>query len=100
MPPTADSPAPAPASTAADLLFREELEHIAATRRAQLLYLIGRSAEPANAITADNLIRLVPDIRNRDVYLCAAPGLSSAARGALAGAGVPRKHIHQEEFAF
>lgn len=88
------------ASTPADLLFRDELEHIAATRGAQLIFLIGPSADPVNAITAGNLTRLVPDIRQRDIYLCAAPGLSSVARGALAGAGVQRREIHQEEFAF
>ncbi|RFA18090.1 hypothetical protein B7R25_15720 [Subtercola boreus] len=88
------------ASTPADLLFRDELEDIAARRGAQLIYLVGRSTEPGNAVTADNLTRLVPDIRDRDVYLCAAPGLSTTARGALAGAGVPRRRIHQEEFAF
>ncbi|MDF2443276.1 MAG: hypothetical protein JWR01_1479, partial [Subtercola sp.] len=88
------------ASTPADLLFREELEHIARSRRAELIYLVGRSSDPGNAITAENLTRLVADIRERDVYLCAAPGLSSATRGALAGAGVPPRRIHQEEFAF
>jgi predicted ferric reductase len=88
------------ASTRADLLFCEELAHIAATRGAQLIYLVGPSVDPANAVTAGNLTRLVPDIRQRDIYLCAAPGLSNAARGALAGAGVPRRQIHQEEFAF
>jgi predicted ferric reductase len=88
------------ASTPADLLFRDELERIAETRGAQLIYLVGPSADPVNAITAQNLTRLVPDIRHRDVYLCAAPGLSTAARAALEDAGVPRRHVHQEEFAF
>jgi predicted ferric reductase len=88
------------ASTPADILFRHEFEHIAATRGAQIIYLVGRSTDPANVMTAENLTWLVPDIRSRDVYLCAAPGLSAAARSALASAGVPRKHVHQEEFAF
>jgi ferredoxin-NADP reductase len=88
------------ASTPADLLFREELEQIAASRGAHLIYLVGSSRDPVNAITAANFAGLVPDIRQRDIYLCAAPALSSAARGALAGAGVPRRQIHQEEFAF
>jgi len=88
------------ASSPADLLFHDELEHIAVSRGAQLIYLVGPSADPANAITPQNLTRLVPDVRERDVYLCAAPGLAGAAREALARAGVPRRNIHQEEFAF
>lgn len=88
------------ASTPADLLFREELEAIAASRRARIVYMVGRSSDPRNAMTAENLTRLVPDLRFRDVYVCAAPGLSAAVRAGLLAAGLPKRHLHQEEFAF
>lgn len=51
-------------------------------------------------MTADNLRQLVPDVSERDVYLCAAPGLSRAVTAALSGAGVSRRHIHEEAFTF
>jgi ferredoxin-NADP reductase len=51
-------------------------------------------------MTPENLARLVPDLRERHVYLCAAPRLAKAVRPALVGAGVRRRNIHQEEFAF
>ncbi len=82
------------------LLFRRELEEIAAWRPAHLVYLVGASSDPVNAMTAANLRRIVPDVAVRDVYMCAGPALSRAAREALLDAGVPRRRIHQEEFAF
>lgn len=81
-------------------VFRQELEHIAAVRGFRLVFLIGPSTDPRNAMTGANLEWLVPDIRYRDVYICAAPGLSRAARRGLRDAGVARRRIHQEEFAF
>ena len=88
------------ASTPADLLFREELEWIAASRRARLIMMVGPSSNPRNAMSAENLTRLVPDLRFRDVYICAAPGLAAAARTGLLAAGLPKRHLHQEEFSF
>lgn len=88
------------APTLGDILFREELEFIAATRRAQLIYLIGSSRDPGNAMTAENLTRLAPDLRHRDVYICAGPALSQAAKTALREAGLPPRNLHQEDFAF
>ena len=88
------------ASSPEEVLFREELEEIAARRRAQLIVLTGRSSDPANALSAANLRRWVPDVARRDVFLCASPRFSAAARDALAQAGVPRQRVHQEEFVF
>jgi ferredoxin-NADP reductase len=42
----------------------------------------------------------VPDVARRDVFLCASPRFSAAARDALTQAGVPRLRVHQEEFVF
>ncbi|NYE95127.1 putative ferric reductase [Psychromicrobium silvestre] len=88
------------ASREEDILFRGELDDIARSRGAQIIYLIGPSSQPRNEITPGNLERLVPDLRHRDVYLCASPGFSEAVKRALFGAGLPRKNLHQEDFAF
>ncbi|MFJ3034978.1 ferric reductase-like transmembrane domain-containing protein [Curtobacterium pusillum] len=85
---------------AEDLLFRQELEQIAAWRPAHLVYLIGPSSDPRNAMTAENLRRIAPDVAERDVFMCAGPALARAARTALRDAGVPERRIHHEEFAF
>ncbi|WP_221180896.1 ferric reductase-like transmembrane domain-containing protein [Rathayibacter sp. PhB127] len=88
------------APTLDDVLFREELDFIAATRRAHLVYLLGSSRDPANAMTAENLTRLAPDLRHRDVFICAGPALTRAAKTALRQAGLPRRNLHQEDFTF
>jgi ferredoxin-NADP reductase/DMSO/TMAO reductase YedYZ heme-binding membrane subunit len=88
------------ASSPGDVVFRTELEHIARARGAQLVWMIGPSSRPENAMTAATLRRLVPDVAHRDVYLCASPGLSAAVRAALRDAGLPRRHLHEEAFAF
>ena len=88
------------ASSPRDVVFRAELEHIARRRGAEIVWMVGRSSEPGMAMTGANLRRLVPDVAGRDVYLCASPGLSEAVRTALRDAGLPRRRLHEEVFAF
>jgi predicted ferric reductase len=88
------------ASSKADVVFGEELEHLARLRGAEIVWMIGPSSSPALQMTGDNLRRLVPDVADRDVYLCASPGLSTAVRAALHDAGLPRRQLHEESFAF
>jgi predicted ferric reductase len=64
-----------------------------------------RSAHPFSLSAAPRgdllrIMRLVPDVADRDVYLCAAPGLSRAVRTALRDVGLPRKRLHEEAFSF
>jgi predicted ferric reductase len=88
------------ASSADEILFRDELEHIARHRGAQLIFLTGSSSDPRNAITAQSLRAMVPDLPTRDVYICASPRFSAAATTALTQAGLPRQQLHHEEFNF
>jgi predicted ferric reductase len=88
------------ASSPEEILFRDELEHIAHHRGAQLIFLTGSSSAPRNAITAQSLQQMVPDIASRDVYICASPRFSAAVTAALIQAGLPRRQLHQEEFSF
>jgi ferredoxin-NADP reductase len=88
------------ASSPRDVVFRDELEAIARRRGAQVVWMIGPSSAPALRMTGENLRRLVPDVADRDVYLCASPGLSAAVRTALWEAGLPRRRLHEEVFAF
>ncbi|MET3805346.1 putative ferric reductase [Nakamurella sp. UYEF19] len=88
------------ASSEQDVVFDRELRSIAHTRGAEIIWMIGRSSEPANQLTADNLRRLVPDVAQRDVYLCASPALSTAVRRGLSQAGLPPHRLHEEVFDF
>jgi ferredoxin-NADP reductase len=88
------------ASRPTDVVFRRELEEIARRRGARIIWLVGPSSEPALQMSAANVLRWVPDVARRDVYLCAAPGLAGAVRAALVDCGLPRRHLHEENFAF
>lgn len=88
------------ASSPGDIVFRAELEHIARRRGAEIIWMVGRSSVPGLQLTAGNLLRLVPDVARRDVYLCASPALSAAVRAALRQAGLSPRYLHEEAFAF
>jgi len=85
------------ARTDTDVLFRAELDRLAATRGARVQYLTGKDV---GELTPELFHRLVPDLLARDVYLCGPPGLAAAARCALHGAGLPKHQLHEERFAF
>jgi len=78
------------------LVFRDELDALAARRQARVIYLLGNDRE---LLSAPSLARLVPGLAYRDVYLCGPPGMSDAVRSALHRAGLPAAHLHEERFA-
>ncbi|MBO3753117.1 ferredoxin reductase family protein [Streptosporangiaceae bacterium NEAU-GS5] len=88
------------ARSAEELVFRAELEEIAARRGARLLYCVGDRAVIGSPFTARELRRQVPDLRAHDVYLCGPPAMTGAASAALREAGVPARRIHHESFDF
>jgi ferredoxin-NADP reductase/DMSO/TMAO reductase YedYZ heme-binding membrane subunit len=85
------------ARSSEDVVFGHELDHIARTRGARLRYLLGKDPD---CLSAPSLLRLVPDLADRDVYLCASPRMADAVRSALHEAGLPGEHLHEERFAF
>jgi predicted ferric reductase len=84
-----------------DLIFRDELERIARYRDIELHYVIGDHAAPGNEwlLSPDHLREVVPDITERDVYLCGPPAMMDVLEWNVQQAGVPRKDIHTERFA-
>lgn len=96
------------AGRAEDLVFRAELDELAA-RGARVIYVLGhritgrRSWLPASAAhlsDAEALRLLVPDIAEHDVYLCGATQWMDAARAAAVAAGVPGRRVHSERFGW
>lgn len=89
------------ASEEAGLVFRRELEQLAAHRRAKLWLLAGRRADlGADPLGAAALREMVPSLDLHDVYVCGPPGMTSAVIRELQAAGVHRRHIHHESFEF
>jgi ferredoxin-NADP reductase/DMSO/TMAO reductase YedYZ heme-binding membrane subunit len=85
------------ARTREELVFRDELTALAQERRARVIFLLGGDRE---LLSSSSLRRLVPNLIERDVYLCGSPGMASAVRASLADAGLPPGRLHEERFTF
>ncbi|HEY2044616.1 MAG TPA: ferric reductase-like transmembrane domain-containing protein [Jatrophihabitans sp.] len=81
-----------------ELIFRSELDSLAADRGADVVYVVGRSSELDAPLSADNLLRTVPDLVSREVFLCAPPRMIADVMKSLRIVGVPLRHIHCETF--
>jgi predicted ferric reductase len=91
------------ASRPADLVFVDELDVLAKRRGFAIHYLIGRRGTPEmprDPLDARGLITLVPDLLERDVYVCAPAPMMRSVEAALKVLGVPRRQIHAERFAY
>jgi ferredoxin-NADP reductase len=87
------------ASSEQDVVFRDELDAIAAARGAIVHYVIGSRAEMGGDPLSPRVLRsLAPDLDQQDVYVCGPSGMTSAAVKALRAAGVPKRSIHHESF--
>jgi predicted ferric reductase len=97
------------ASSVEELVFRDELDALAARRGARVFYAIGprvagRSswlpAQAAHLSDAEALRQLLPDVPDHDVYICGADAWMEAARRAALEAGVPAERVHLERFSW
>jgi predicted ferric reductase len=59
-----------------------------------------RSTDGGDPFGPEQLLAVVPDIAERDVFVCGPPSLLSAAASGLRKAGVPNHHIHLERFDY
>ncbi|GHF31804.1 putative ferric reductase [Amycolatopsis bartoniae] len=93
----------------ADLLFRHELEELAARRGVRIHYLLGRRSRdrsswlPAGyAPVPDDAVlhRLVPGIADHDVYVCGPDTWTRAVLEGARRAGVPADRVHSELFGW
>ena len=78
-----------------EIVFRGELERLARARGADLHFVVGPSCE----LSRETLARLVPDIAERDAFVCGPPGMVDATRASLLAAGVPARNVFSERFA-
>jgi ferredoxin-NADP reductase len=64
-------------------------------------YVVGDHATPegSNLLSPEHLRELVPDLAERDVYLCGPPAMTEVTERRLRHAGVPRRRLHVERFA-
>jgi len=88
--------------TMADAVLLTELEELARVRGARLHLLTGRTGagSPPNApFEPNNLIAMVPDIVDREIFVCGPPAMTSAVLRGLRALQVPRGQVHAERFS-
>ncbi len=83
-----------------DIVFRDELETLARERGARIHYLLGRRDAEVDPLGASELDRLVPDIVERDVYLCGPVPMMRQVEASLERLGVSSAQVHAERFAY
>jgi predicted ferric reductase len=84
-------------STDQDAVLYDELSELATGKGAELHLVTGPPVP--DRLAPQELARLVPDVADRDVYLCGPPGMTSAVLRSLRELGVPKPQIHFERFS-
>ena len=89
------------ASHPRDVVFRRELDAIAADRGATLHYVIGSREELGfDPLSAESLQRAVSGLHRYEAYVCGPPGMTEAVVRSLRETGLRRHRIHHESFDF
>jgi predicted ferric reductase len=87
-----------------DLVFKGELDRLAETAGIRVEYLLSegpREHRPGATWFQRGLIRkLVPDVAEREVYLCGPEGMTKIVSALLAEVGVAPSRIHAEVFRY
>ncbi|MFJ4634053.1 ferric reductase-like transmembrane domain-containing protein [Streptomyces sp. NPDC088847] len=86
------------ARTESDAVLGEEVRNLVAACGGQLYLLTGRSQEGAQPFEVSRLRTLVPDITERDVYVCGPPAMTSAVLDSLRALQIPADQVHAERF--
>ncbi|WNZ14285.1 ferredoxin reductase family protein [Streptomyces sp. 11x1] len=81
-----------------DAVLVDEVRALVAARGGRLHLLTGRRGEGTPPFEPGSLRALVPDITERDVYVCGPPSMTAAVLGALRELAVPRRQVHAERF--
>lgn len=84
-----------------DIVFREELSRLAQERGIRLCYVVGGHTTPGTErlLSPEHLRQLVPDIAEREIYLCGPPAMMNVLERNVRQVDVPPRYIHTERFA-
>ena len=84
-----------------DIVFRDELDELMKSRGLRVQYLIGRRFElRRDPLDARHLRGAVPDIAEREIYVCGPAGMIQNVRRSLHQLRVPASQIHEERFEY
>jgi predicted ferric reductase len=81
-----------------DAVLLAELDGLAHAKGARLHVLTGPTGPGNQPFEPRNLLHLVPDVVDRDVYVCGPPAMTSAVLRSLRALKVPANQVHAERF--
>jgi predicted ferric reductase len=84
-----------------DAVLRDELEDLERRRGIVVHVVAGDHADEdgARLLSPEHLRELVPDVVERDVYVCGPPAMTAAIETSVRRSGIPRSRVHVERFA-
>lgn len=85
-----------------DAVLLGEMQELARTRDVRLHVLAGRSgagSPPYDPFAPESLLATVPDLADRDVFVCGPPAMTAAVLRSLRTLAVPRSQVHAERFS-
>jgi ferredoxin-NADP reductase len=90
------------ASSWDDVIFKEELDQLVAARGGVIHYIVGRRGKDVHPqpFAPRFLAASVPDLRDRDVFVCGPREMVDAVITSLRTLRVPAAQVHCERFAF
>lgn len=88
------------ANHADEIILADELDALARAEHIEVHYVLGAPGSDADVLVDQRLRRLIPDLEDRDAFVCGPPRFMVAARDSLLRCGVPARHIHTEQFTF
>ncbi|MGJ5949961.1 ferredoxin reductase family protein [Streptomyces neyagawaensis] len=81
-----------------DAVLGDEVRTLVGDLGGRLHLLTGRTGEGAPPFEPENLRALVPDVAERDVYVCGPPAMTTAVLASLRALKVPPRQVHAERF--
>lgn len=86
--------------TKPEIIFKAELDKLSKQLAMPIYHILSDQPGPSGGyIDAAKITKLVPDVAEREVFLCGPPAMMQSVLQALAELGVPQNQVHYERFA-
>jgi len=82
-----------------DAVLINEVQQLVAAHRGRLHVISGRTGEGVRPFEPEGLRHYVPDITQRDVYVCGPTAMTTAVLASLRALRVPARQVHAEKFS-
>jgi predicted ferric reductase len=82
-----------------DAVLFNEVQQLVAAHRGRLHVISGRTGEGVRPFEPEGLRHYVPDITQRDVYVCGPAAMTATVLASLRALRVPARQVHAEKFS-